>query len=114
MTAKTFTPQIKMRIATKSNYCCTCCGYPDFAMLEYDHITPRSKGGEHTLENGQLLCHACNQKKGENTVEFTPRLPAESFKDCMTGRQVAWKSQGWKLEEQLEKTVRRKRKIYRS
>lgn len=44
-----------------------CCGcdrkkyYDDFHL---DHIQPRSKGGADTDENLQLLCGACNTKKG--------------------------------------------------
>ena len=32
--------------------------------VEYDHITPWSKGGKTSLDNGQALCRTCNRKKG--------------------------------------------------
>lgn len=35
---------------------------------ELDHIVPLSKGGDHTYQNVQLLCRACNSKKGANTI----------------------------------------------
>lgn len=31
--------------------------------MDADHIIPWSKGGKTTLDNGQLLCRACNQRK---------------------------------------------------
>ena len=49
---------------------CPACGintsYRDF---EIDHIKPKSKGGDDTIENKQLLCSTCNKKKGDKTME---------------------------------------------
>jgi 5-methylcytosine-specific restriction endonuclease McrA len=33
-------------------------------ILELDHILPVAKGGRFSCDNLQLLCHACNVKKG--------------------------------------------------
>jgi len=30
-----------------------------------DHVKPWCKGGQTTLENGQMLCHDCNWTKGK-------------------------------------------------
>ena len=34
--------------------------------LQYDHIIPISLGGAHTVENLQILCSLCNQRKSNS------------------------------------------------
>lgn len=41
---------------------CVQCGSPDYP--EFDHRVPRSKGGQNTVDNIQILCRRCNLKKG--------------------------------------------------
>ena len=44
---------------------CNGCGHPfPFANFEVDHVEPRAHGGTDHLENLQLLCNACNRRKG--------------------------------------------------
>ena len=38
----------------------------DDHMFTIDHIHPKSKGGENTLENYQLLCKICNEDKSDS------------------------------------------------
>ena len=40
-----------------------------FRNLTLDHIRPRSRGGQDTDDNLQLLCGACNSKKGNRTMD---------------------------------------------
>lgn len=42
--------------------CRQCGGTFD---LQYDHVTPVAYGGPTTVENLQLLCGTCNQRKGK-------------------------------------------------
>ena len=38
------------------------------AFLEFDHTRPRALGGEHSTENGRLLCRSHNQRAAELTL----------------------------------------------
>ena len=40
---------------------------------ELDHIKPLSKGGEHTMENTQLLCRTCNMMKSDKSMTWAKR-----------------------------------------
>ena len=40
---------------------------------ELDHIKPLSKGGEHTMENTQLLCRSCNAMKSDKPMTWAKR-----------------------------------------
>ncbi len=47
---------------------CAGCRYPfPQRCLTIDHIQPRSKGGDNTPSNLQLLCHYCNSSKRNRT-----------------------------------------------
>jgi len=41
-----------------------CANCESTENLEIDHVWPRSLGGQTTGDNLQVLCKACNQKKG--------------------------------------------------
>ena len=36
--------------------------------LELEHIVPKSRGGSNRASNLTLACHACNQRKGQQTA----------------------------------------------
>lgn len=52
---------LKEKLIERDGEKCVNCGSK--ANLSIDHITPRSKGGTHELDNLQLLCRPCNNEK---------------------------------------------------
>ena len=48
-------------IARNKSANCQFCGK---AAREVDHVVPRSRGGNNTIKNAQILCRTCNASKG--------------------------------------------------
>ena len=62
---RTRKPNRAMRLAVYNRdggVCRRCGGTFD---LQYDHIIPFVRGGPTTVDNLQLLCGRCNQRKGK-------------------------------------------------
>jgi HNH endonuclease len=55
---------VKAVVFQRDKGTCRQCGYTG-EYIEYDHIIPRSKGGQNTVENIQLLCRKCNLRKSD-------------------------------------------------
>lgn len=53
---------------TDGLYKCSCCGRTDRKriLFQVDHIIPMNKGGKTIPDNLQILCRACNGRKGDN------------------------------------------------
>lgn len=60
-----FTAAQRREIMERGDFKCALCGATreSGVALQIDHIRPRSKGGESTVENGQVLCGPHNYKK---------------------------------------------------
>lgn len=70
-----FSPATKSAIRAKGD-CCWACGLPGWVGIEVDHIIPRCEPASHNGEsNGQMLCAACNNVKGNVTFAVKPRKP---------------------------------------
>ena len=65
----------------QEGFCNGCDLHFRLRNLTLDHIVPRSRGGAHTDSNLQLLCQACNSKKGTRTQEeFLAILVSEGIR----------------------------------
>lgn len=53
---------VKVAVSVRDGGRCRHCGSND--NLQFDHITPYSKGGTNDVRNIQLLCGHCNESKG--------------------------------------------------
>ena len=63
---RTFSEDEKMTMYHRQKGLCAICGKPfSIGEMHGDHIVPWSKGGRTTLENGQMLCAACNRAKSD-------------------------------------------------
>lgn len=58
----------KARIYKKHKGVCAKCGYKGNSVRDFeaDHKIPYIRGGQTTVENGQLLCPRCNRVKSDN------------------------------------------------
>jgi 5-methylcytosine-specific restriction endonuclease McrA len=58
----------RVNIYSRDNHCCQYCGVTcGVDELTYDHVVPRSKGGQTTWENIVSACYACNRIKANRT-----------------------------------------------
>ena len=63
---RAFTDAQRLKMYERQGGVCPLCGRR-FALEEMhaDHVRPWCRGGQTTLENGQMLCHDCNWTKGK-------------------------------------------------
>src|SRR5437773_544436 len=56
---------VKEAVIKRDGNKCRLCG--DTSYLEFDHLTPYSKGAPATVDNIQQLCRKCNLEKRHKT-----------------------------------------------
>lgn len=59
-------------ILRSQNNLCILCGQPPVNPT-IDHIIPKSKGGTNNVDNLQVACKSCNEKKDNGFLKFVPR-----------------------------------------
>jgi hypothetical protein len=57
---------VKIQVAVRDQGRCRQCGSAQD--LHHDHVIPWSRGGANTVNNIQLLCGACNRRKGADDI----------------------------------------------
>jgi len=65
----------RFNVFLRDRFACQYCGEV-FASsaLTFEHVVPRSRGGQTTWSNVVTACMPCNTRKG-NTVRMMPRRP---------------------------------------
>lgn len=70
----------------RDNYTCGYCGKKSGENRTWDHIIPRSQGGEDSWLNAITACFKCNNKKGNRTPQeanmpllWEPKIPTRLY-----------------------------------
>jgi 5-methylcytosine-specific restriction endonuclease McrA len=74
------------RIVARDGGCCVYCGASD--KLELDHLVPRSKGGQDSVENLVQACRTCNNLRRAMTLTQWAAYAATTMGLTFTARQI--------------------------
>ena len=86
-----FPPHVKAAILRRDNYRCVVCGRgkADGVELCVDHIKPKDKGGDNSIENGQTLCMEHNLiKKNYSQTEAGKRYFIRIYEQAVADRDL--------------------------
>ena len=66
---------LKRELMRRQDNTCVYCGYRRIgSSLDIDHVVPVARGGSNDIDNLQVICRRCNQRKGVQTdQEFRAR-----------------------------------------
>ncbi|MBI5050874.1 MAG: HNH endonuclease [Nitrospirae bacterium] len=84
-----FPPTIKEAIFERDDYSCVVCGRgrKDGVEICADHIKPKDKGGDNSVDNGQTLCMEHNLiKKNYSQTEAGKRYFIKIYKQAVVAR----------------------------
>ncbi len=65
----------RFNVFLRDRFCCQYCGARDD--LTFDHLVPRSRGGQTTWENVVTACSTCNLTKGGLTPRDSGMRPSQ-------------------------------------
>jgi 5-methylcytosine-specific restriction endonuclease McrA len=66
----------RFNVFLRDRFCCQYCGSRDD--LTFDHLLPRSRGGQTTWINVVAACSPCNLRKGNMTPSEAKMFPSQS------------------------------------
>ncbi len=66
----------RFNVFLRDRFTCQYCGRQED--LTFDHVIPRSKGGETTWENVVAACSSCNLRKGDRLPHEVHMIPAQT------------------------------------
>ena len=91
-----FDETTKVAVKDRDGWKCVICGkgLADGVELQVDHIKPRSKGGDGSIDNGQTLCGSHNYRKRDLDqislgADMFKRLKKLSERDIQTNPEAA-------------------------
>lgn len=102
--------RIRFDVFKRDNFTCQYCGKtPPNAILEIDHINPRSNNGENDMSNLITSCFECNRGKGKNKLTAIPKTLYETaqIKAEKEKQLVAYNKLLLLIDKRLDKSIER-------
>lgn len=75
---KPISKKVRFEVFKRDGFCCLYCGRtPPEVLLELDHVTPVSGGGNNDQDNLVTSCRDCNRGKGARSLNVVPQSLSE-------------------------------------